>query len=142
MPPTETSKTDEASLTRDLLYAARYYARYYLGGRRGLFALGGAALVAGLAFNWSWLVAVGAAPLILGIGPCLVMCALGLCMNKVAGRSCSSESSDSQIDARSTASRLKIIEAEKPEPMPKQSLPQETPEINSEKPQNLNQRRD
>ena len=48
--------------------------------RRGLIVL--AALVAsvGLTFNWSWLVAVGAAPIILSVLPCVAMCGLGLCM--------------------------------------------------------------
>ena len=30
--------------------------------------------------NWGWLVAVGAAPLILSLAPCIAMCGLGLCM--------------------------------------------------------------
>ena len=36
----------------------------------------------GLAFGggWGWLVAVGVAPIILGLLPCAVMCGLGLCM--------------------------------------------------------------
>jgi hypothetical protein len=47
---------------------------------RGL-TVGGIAVVAiGLAFNWSWLVAVGAAPLVLALAPCAAMCAFGLCM--------------------------------------------------------------
>jgi len=41
----------------------------------GLAAIGG-----GAAFNWDWLTAVGAAPLILSLAPCAAMCALGLCM--------------------------------------------------------------
>lgn len=40
--------------------------------------LAAVALIAGLAFNWSWLVAAGAAPLVLSILPCLAMCALRL----------------------------------------------------------------
>ena len=50
-------------------------------GRRWLW-IGGAILVLGLglALNWSWLVAAGIAPLILGLAPCAAMCALGLCM--------------------------------------------------------------
>jgi hypothetical protein len=54
--------------------------RRYLGGRWGLLAVAAAAIVAGFAFNWSWLVAVGVAPLIIGVLPCAAMCALGLCM--------------------------------------------------------------
>jgi hypothetical protein len=75
----------ETSLTRDLLYAGRYY----LGNRRGLLILAGLALVAGLAFNWSWLVAAGIAPILIGVLPCVAMCALGLCMNRGSGKSCS-----------------------------------------------------
>lgn len=84
------SPGDQAtSLTRDLLYAARYY----LGGRRVLLlALAAVALVAGLALNWSWLVAAGIAPLLLGALPCVAMCALGLCMTKMGSKSCSTDS--------------------------------------------------
>ena len=42
------------------------------------------------AFNWSWLAAAGIAPLLLTALPCVAMCALGLCMNKVTGGSCKS----------------------------------------------------
>ena len=66
-------------------------ARYYLGSRRVLLALAATAIGAGLAFNWNWLVAAGIAPLLLGVLPCVAMCALGLCMNKMAGRSDSSD---------------------------------------------------
>ena len=49
--------------------------------RRWLLVVGAIlALAIGLALNWSWLVAAGIAPLILGIAPCAAMCALGLCM--------------------------------------------------------------
>jgi hypothetical protein len=50
--------------------------------------LGAVALIAGLAFNWSWLVAAGAAPVVLSILPCLAMCALHLCANKGVDGSC------------------------------------------------------
>jgi len=65
--------------------------RTYLTGRRGLIALAAVALIAGAAFNWSWLVAVGIAPLLITALPCVAMCALGLCMNRMAGRKCSAE---------------------------------------------------
>lgn len=81
--PVPTHDSD-ASLTRDLLDAARPY----VGGRRGLFILAGIAVVAGLAFNWSWLAAIGAAPILLAALPCAAMCGLGLCMNRIGGRSC------------------------------------------------------
>lgn len=55
---------------------------------RKLMMLTAAVVIAGgLVLNWGWLVAVGLAPLILSVLPCLAMCALGLCMNKlVSGR--------------------------------------------------------
>lgn len=84
---TKSPDNQDSSLTRDLLYAARYY----LGGRRGLLALAAIALVSGLALNWSWLIAAGIAPFLLGVLPCVAMCALGLCMTKMGGKSCSTD---------------------------------------------------
>lgn len=83
---TEETKASETSLTEDAINLARYY----VGGRRGLILLTVAGLGAGAALNWGWLVAIGAAPLLLVIAPCAVMCGLGLCMNKKGGKSCSS----------------------------------------------------
>lgn len=42
----------------------------------------------GLAFGggWGWLVAVGAAPIILSLLPCAIMCGLGLCMHKMSSK--------------------------------------------------------
>ena len=90
MTTSETTKAADTSLMRDLTHAARYY----LGGRLGLLILAIVAivtLVAGIAFNWGWLVAAGIAPVLLTVLPCLVMCGLGLCMTKMAGSSCASQ---------------------------------------------------
>ena len=60
-----------------------------LGGNR--FALGAAALgvIAAVAtWQWSWLAAIGAAPLLLSLAPCAAMCGLGLCMSRMGGRAC------------------------------------------------------
>ncbi|CAN7386568.1 hypothetical protein LJR235_002279 [Pararhizobium sp. LjRoot235] len=57
----------------------------WLQGRRGLIALTATVVGLGLALNWSWLVAAGAAPLLLSVLPCVAMCALGLCMSHMAG---------------------------------------------------------
>ena len=35
-----------------------------------------------LVLGWDWLVAASLASIILAVAPCLVMCALGLCMNR------------------------------------------------------------
>ena len=71
-----TTQRQDSSLTRDVLYAARYY----LWRPRVLLTLAAIAIVAGLAFNWSWLVAAGLAPILISTLPCLIMCAFGVCM--------------------------------------------------------------
>ena len=83
------SRSSETSLIRDLLDAARYYLR----GWRGFAILGSVAIIGGLALNWGWLVAAGIAPVLLTLLPCAAMCALGLCMNRMGGRSCSTDTS-------------------------------------------------
>lgn len=85
MSTSETLKTPQASLSRDLLYAARYY----LGGRRGMIALAVVAAMAALILNWNWLVTIGLASLLIATLPCVAMCALGLCLNKMGAKSCS-----------------------------------------------------
>lgn len=52
----------------------------WLGGRRGLILAGTALAGGGLALNWSWLTAIGVAPIILSLAPCAAMCALGWCV--------------------------------------------------------------
>jgi|SRR5919106_3296905 hypothetical protein len=79
------------SLGRDWLDALRYWLR----GRRGVAPLVVSAVVMGGALNWSWLVAAGIAPLLLTFLPCAVMCALGLCMSRMTGGSCSTSSNRS-----------------------------------------------
>lgn len=53
--------------------------RYMLLAAVVVVALGGAA-----AGGWGWLVAAGIAPVLLSVLPCLIMCGLGLCMNRMA----------------------------------------------------------
>lgn len=90
-------RTTEASSIRDLVEAAR---RRLLS-RRGLLVLSGVLIVASLALGWNWLVAVGLAPLLLSALPCVAMCALGLCMQGMGGRSCSAKADPVPgIDAR------------------------------------------
>lgn len=51
-------------------------------GRWKLWLMGVALLAIALALynGWGWLVATGAASVLLSLAPCLAMCALGLCM--------------------------------------------------------------
>lgn len=60
----------------------------------GAVALGVIAL--GAAWQWSWLVAIGAAPLLLSVAPCVAMCGLGLCMSRMGGRACNPAPQDGQ----------------------------------------------
>ena len=69
----EDTPARDALTFRDVAYALRPY----LPGRRGLLVLAAIVLVAGLALNWSWLVAAGIAPILLALAPCAVMCAAG-----------------------------------------------------------------
>lgn len=52
-------------------------------GRWRPWLIGGAVVVPiGLYGGWDWLVAAGLAPILIGVLPCLAMCALGLCMGR------------------------------------------------------------
>lgn len=58
--------------------------------RRRILTIAGIATVAvGLYLNWSWLSAIGAAPIILALLPCAAMCGLGMCMMGGGSKSCS-----------------------------------------------------
>ncbi len=64
-------------------------------------ALGAATLgviAVAAAWQWSWLVAIGAAPLLLSIAPCAAMCGLGLCMSRMGGRTCNTALPDGKPD--------------------------------------------
>lgn len=51
---------------------------------------------AGLTWQWSWLVAIGIAPLLVSVAPCVAMCALGLCMG-FRGSSAASNNAASKV---------------------------------------------
>lgn len=63
-------------------------------GRTGWLILAGTIIFAGAVLNWGWLTAIGAAPLILALAPCAVMCGLGLCMSG-NNKGCASETNNS-----------------------------------------------
>ena len=56
-------------------------------------------LAAGFAWQWSWLVAIGVAPLLVSFAPCAAMCALGLCMNGAGKRGCATARNGSAVRA-------------------------------------------
>jgi hypothetical protein len=73
---------------------------------RGLIGLAIVLIISGAAFNWSWLVAAGVAPIILATAPCLVMCALGLCMVGMGRRNSAGASADVPSDSSEGAASL------------------------------------
>lgn len=107
---TRSSDIPDSSLSRDVLRAARHY----FSGRRGLAVWSAIALVAGLAFNWSWLVAAGAVPFLMGVLPCLAMCVLGLCANKMSGRSCSAKADTSKTADSLAEDAARFVSAQAP----------------------------
>ena len=91
----EVGQPPQPSLLQDVVGLARYWthaAWARIGRARALVLLGLALAGAGVALNWSWLAAIGVAPILLSLAPCAAMCALGMCMNKMGGKSCSTES--------------------------------------------------
>lgn len=58
-----------------------------LRGRRLLLVAGITMLGAGMALNWDWLTAMGAAPIILSLAPCALMCTVGICCIKGGNKS-------------------------------------------------------
>ena len=88
--------------------------RRYLGGRRGWILLAIAVLGVGAFLNWGWLVAAGIAPLLIAFAPCAAMCALGLCMNKMGGKSCSTKSNASDQKAETVPPSAQSAEATPP----------------------------
>jgi hypothetical protein len=65
--------------------------RSWIGDCRVLAVAGLAVSATGLALGWDRLTAVGIAPLIVSAVPCLIMCALGLCIMGSNHQSCSSQ---------------------------------------------------
>ena len=67
----------------------------WLGRRRALLVATAAVAVPALWLGWPWLLAAGLAPLLLSLAPCLIMCALGLCVMK----SCSKQGAPGSASA-------------------------------------------
>ena len=82
---TETKGAAQLSLAQ----SARALLRHYLTNRKVLAVLAVVVVGAGLALNWGWLVAAGIATILIALAPCAAMCALGLCMKGMGGKSCS-----------------------------------------------------
>jgi hypothetical protein len=79
---TELGPASETSLGQDVSRLIRHWFR----GRRGWFFMAAVIAFAGGVSGWDWLVAAGIAPILVSLAPCLVMCALGLCMKRSPGK--------------------------------------------------------
>lgn len=109
---TSTEKTTETSLAKHTLNLLWYY----VGGRRRLIILTVVLLAAGAAFNWSWLVAAGIAPLFSVLALGAVMYGFGVCMNKVCGASRSPRRprANRDIDKRSPSAAPNTMRPDNP----------------------------
>ena len=77
--------------------------RPHLTGRRGLILAAVLLTAVGVYLGWGWLVAAGIAPILIAFAPCAAMCALGLCMSRTGGKSCSTKSeTKGDADAKSS----------------------------------------
>src|SRR6516164_6130673 len=98
--PTKTAEVPLSRLGLNLV-------RSYLGNRWALLVL-----FAGIALNWSWLVAAGIAPILLSTLPCLVMCGLGLCI--LCGSSEKQTAARDAADAATSSAPLAIAKVDNP----------------------------
>ena len=103
MAKTQPSSTERVLPHRPLWPDLVHATRYYLSRPRTLIFLAIAAIAGGLAFNWSWLVAAGIAPLLLTLLPCAAMCALHLCMKPGDKGQCKNDSVGEQPHLPPTA---------------------------------------
>jgi hypothetical protein len=76
-----------------------------LTGPRRWWVLGAVGVTAGLIFGWDTLVLLGVAPILIFLLPCLIMCGLGLCMNKCKDKKGSVTGVEQAGDAQSVASQ-------------------------------------
>ena len=74
--------SNDGGLWRTTVGAVRSFAT----SRRGLLLVAFATIGGGVAANWGWMIAIGAAPIILAALPCAAMCAVGACMPMMMGR--------------------------------------------------------
>ena len=119
----------------------------WLHNRRALMILAAVVVtVGGLALGWNWLVAVGLAPILIAMLPCVAMCAVGLCAMKGSQTCSKSESGEvhPNVSASADSARRVAMEprdvgdirANAPEPAPARienvaSLPNRKREDNS-----------
>lgn len=78
-----TSNTKTRSCSQSGLMSGCGLGRFvpaWLGGSRGIILAAISVIAGGAYLGWPWLVTIGAASVVLSLLPCLLMCALGLCV--------------------------------------------------------------
>lgn len=67
----------------------------WLRGRRGVVVVALLVISVGMALNWTWLTAIGVAPILVSFLPCAAMCGVGICcMRSGKGGSCAGKNSE------------------------------------------------
>jgi hypothetical protein len=88
------STIEEATNNDGLREAWSDRLRQYARNRLMLAGVAAVLVALGLVLGWGWLAALGLAPIILSLLPCVAMCALGLCMMRGGARSCETQSTN------------------------------------------------
>jgi hypothetical protein len=70
-----------------------------------LIALATLAIAAGLFFGWSWAVAAGLSSVLLGLLPCVAMCAAGLCAHRLGQKKACAGSLETSLPPQSNAAK-------------------------------------
>ncbi len=96
------AQVPEASLGQEWLRLLRYR----LGDRRILIAIAAALFTAAIVFNWQWLVAAGLASLIVGVLPCVAMCAVGVCAMGRGNAACGKNETGKEANQPSSVRQL------------------------------------
>jgi hypothetical protein len=113
-----TSTDQSAAAAEPLGRAWLRVAGYYLSRRRTLIVLAIGLATAGIALNWSWLVAAGIAPVLITLLPCAAMCGLGLCMRGMGGHSSCSKQETSEGSVPSNLASTEVASAAADAPRP------------------------
>lgn len=74
----------------------------WLRGWRGLALLVAVVAAVAIGVGWNWLAGIGALSILITALPCLAMCALGLCMQRVVGRGIKPLGSDDWANPRTS----------------------------------------
>ncbi len=96
--------TSERPLTRNILDAIWFY----FGGRRTLYVLASVLILGSIALNRGWLAAAAIASILITSLPRAVVCALGLCMHKMAGAEKAGHHRGASCSARASSSETRI----------------------------------